>query len=344
MQKSRYFQREMDFSDSTQRETVIKHFSENNNLSLNIENFKNLLSDLLSDSNGSSYEISDLKLNKLFTVFDENKDGVIDEVEFIKLSDCFIQPLVKPVTALLVIDVQNDFIDGSLALKTFPAKQDGSHVIPVINHLIEEYEFDIIVYSHDYHPKDHISFYDNFDLHKHKLRDKNKSQKVDRLDTVVFEGKPAFSQKLWPTHCVQHTWGSELHEDLKIADNSIYIFKGRDPSIDSYSAFFDNQKLSKTALDEDLKEKKVTHVFVCGLAFDYCVSSTAIDALELGYSTVVIQDATRGTDSKTISSAEEKLKSLNCVLANSCEMESLITGKDIKVEFAMTLQSALEKK
>lgn len=326
---------------ASSNERLPKRFCKNNNLPLNLENFKKLLSDLLTDADGKAYDISDSKIKELFETFDRNKDGVLDDSEFENVSKHFIQPLTKPITALLVIDVQYDFIDGSLALKNCPAKQEACDVIPIINNLIDKYPFDVVVYTYDYHPEDHISFFENLKLYP--LSEKNKP--IDNIvcfDTVLFKGPPEMSQKLWPVHCVQNTKGSELHSELKVAKDSLAIYKGTNSAVDSYSAFFDNSKLTKTCLDEELKRRNVTHVFICGLAFDYCVSFTAIDAAELGYATVVIEDATRGTEESNILKMKEKLRSVNCVLADSCEIENLLNGKDIRPEFAFVKQSNLK--
>lgn len=322
-------------------ESATKRFCKNNNPPLNLEKFKILLSDLLTTANGKAYDVSESKIKELFETFDRNKDGVIDDSEFESVSKHFIQPLTKPITALLVIDVQYDFIDGSFALKNSPAKQEAYDVIPIINNLIDKYPFDVVVYTYDYHPEDHISFFENVKLYP--LSEKNKPlDEVVCFDTVLFKGPPEMSQKLWPVHCVQNTKGSELHNDLKLAKDALTIYKGTNSAVDSYSAFFDNSKLSKTSLDEELKRKNVTHVFVCGLAFDYCVAFTAIDAAELGYATVVIEDATRGTEESNILKMKEKLKSVNCVLAESCDIENLLNGKDIRPEFAFIKQSSLK--
>lgn len=321
--------------------SISKRFCKNNNLPLNLEKFKKMLSDLLTGANGKAYDVPESKIKELFETFDRNKDGVLDDSEFQNVSKHFIQPLTKPITALLVIDVQYDFIDGSLALKNCPAKQEAYDVIPIINNLIDKYPFDVVVYTYDYHPEDHISFFENLKLYP--LSEQNKPiDDIFCFDTVSFKGPPEMNQKLWPVHCVQNTKGSELHSELKVAKDSLAIYKGTNSAVDSYSAFFDNFKLTKTCLDEELKRKNVTHVFICGLAFDYCVSFTAIDAVELGYATVVIEDATRGTEESNILKMKEKLKSVNCVLADSCDIQNLLNGKDIRPEFAFVKQSSLK--
>ena len=196
--------------------------------------------------------------------------------------------MLHPKTALLVVDVQNDFIDGSLALINCSAKQDGGEVVPVINELLDTCPFDCVAYTLDWHPKDHVSFFEN--VSKRKISDKSPIKKdFKQYDTVIFEQYPNADQKLWPTHCVQGSKGSELHPDLKIINPEkdemkrklIYTKKGHNPDIDSYSAFYDNAKLSETGLDKDLKEIGVTDIYVCGLASDVCVGNSLTFLVEI---------------------------------------------------------------
>ena len=212
--------------------------------------------------------------------------------------------------ALLIIDVQNDFINGSLAVRNCPSKHNGEEVVPVINQLLQSIPFDVIVYSHDWHPWDHISFFDNLALRSQFLT--NDSIPLNDLHlystaTFALKNLPRMEQTLWPRHCVQNSVGAKLHPDLKVVtDDSeknvsvIHIQKGTKPDIDSYSAFWDNMKLTETKLNQQLQEKNIGKVFVTGLATDWCVYSTAIHALEYGYQTFIVEDACRGVDEKVI--------------------------------------------
>jgi exosome complex component RRP4 len=221
----------------------------------------------------------------------------------------------RPVNALLIIDVQNDFINGTLALRNCPSKHNGEEVIPVINELLESIDFDVVVYSLDWHPTNHISFFDNLPLRANLLTDDSipyDDLHLYSVATFAINNLPHMNQTLWPRHCVQNTDGAKLHSDLKIIDENnnenttvIYIKKGTNPDIDSYSAFWDNFKLSATSLNKQLKNKGVTQVFVVGLATDWCVHSTAVHAIEYGYKTFIVEDACRGVDEKTI---KERLK------------------------------------
>lgn len=175
--------------------------------------------------------------------------------------------------ALLITDIQNDFCPGgALAVK------EGDQIVPVVNNL--QPHFDLVVAAQDWHPANHGSFATN---HEGK-------QPGDIFDLNGLE------QILWPVHCVQGSHGAEYVAELN-KDGIERIFqKGTDPGVDSYSGFYDNGHRNSTGLGDYLKEKGVTEVYVVGLATDYCVKYTALDAHELGFNTTVIKDACRGVE------------------------------------------------
>ena len=157
--------------------------------------------------------------------------------------------------ALLVIDVQNDFCPGgSLAVK------EGDQIVSGINRFMPQ--FDLVVASQDWHPENHGSFAVNHEKTPGELIELN-----------------GLTQILWPKHCVQGSAGAEFHAELNTDEIDAVFTKGENPLIDSYSAFYDNGHLNKTGLDDYLKSKQVTELFLCGLATDYCVKFTALDAV-----------------------------------------------------------------
>lgn len=185
----------------------------------------------------------------------------------------------------------------------------------------------MVFYSLDWHPSDHISFIDNIKtrpIHKTSPLDADSAQV---FDTVVFEGPPTMKQRLWPRHCVQDSWGSELHKDLKIVENSVKVYKGTNPEIDSYSVFWDNAKMSETTLNAQLKMKGITDIYVCGLAYDVCVGATAVDAISSGYRTILLDDCCRGVDLKDIENVKEKVVATNGVVATSNEVKICILSE-----------------
>lgn len=115
-----------------------------------------------------------------------------------------------------MIDVQNDFICGTLDIRNCPAKHNGEDIIQPINNLLEKIDFDAVFYSYDWHPSDHVSFLDNINLRKLHDSSAVTADKAQLYDTVIFDGDPPMTQRMWPRHCVQNTWGSELYKDLKV--------------------------------------------------------------------------------------------------------------------------------
>jgi nicotinamidase/pyrazinamidase len=175
--------------------------------------------------------------------------------------------------ALILVDLQNDFVDGGAL-----AVPHGKDIIHLANLL--QRKFDLVVATQDWHPPNHESF-----AASHEGR--------NVFDVIDLHG---LQQVLWPVHCVQNTHGADFVPGLDRNAWKAVFQKGTDPGIDSYSGFFDNGKRRATGLGDFLKEKGVTDVYVLGLATDYCVKFTALDAASLGFRTTLIEDASRGVD------------------------------------------------
>lgn len=176
-------------------------------------------------------------------------------------------------TALLVIDVQNDFCEGGAL-----AVPGGAEVVQPINDLIDGSE--ITVLSQDWHPADHGSFASNHPQN-------------DPYDLIKMPYGP---QILWPDHCVQGSMGAEFHSDLNVLKAQLIVRKGFDARIDSYSAFFENDKTTATGLEGYLRTRGVNAVTIVGLALDFCVFYTAMDAHRLGLNVTVESSACRAID------------------------------------------------
>lgn len=175
--------------------------------------------------------------------------------------------------ALIVIDIQNDFCPGgSLAV------DGGDEVVPVINRLIGA--FDHVILTQDWHPADHSSFASE---HPGKVP----------FDDIEMAYGP---QRLWPDHCVQGSKGAEFHPDLNITPAELIIRKGFRRGIDSYSAFFENDHATPTGLAGYLRERGLTDLTLAGLATDFCVAYSAIDAMEQGFNARVILEGSRAID------------------------------------------------
>jgi nicotinamidase/pyrazinamidase len=175
--------------------------------------------------------------------------------------------------ALLIVDVQNDFCPGgSLAV------EHGDEVVELINRISPA--FTRVVATQDWHPRGHLSFASNHTGRR-------------PLETVDVNG---IAQVLWPDHCVQGTPGAELHPLLDTRGIGLVLRKGTTVGLDSYSAFFENDRTTPTGLAGYLRGLGVEELFVCGLATDYCVLASAMDALALGFRVTLVRDACRGVD------------------------------------------------
>lgn len=167
--------------------------------------------------------------------------------------------------ALIVVDIQNDFChNGSLEVA------DAEQIIPYVNHLMKTGNYDEIILTQDFHPKGHFSF---ASTHRKNIG-----------DSIILDG---VEQILWADHCMQGTFGAEFHQDLEVDLATKIIQKGTILEIDSYSAFFDNYRKNDTGLSQYLKSKNIGNVEVVGLALDYCVKYTCLDAVSEGFATTL---------------------------------------------------------
>jgi len=201
-------------------------------------------------------------------------------------------------SALLMIDIQNDFCPGGAL-----AVDEGDKIVSNVNSIQEK--FTVKILTQDWHPKNHKSFASN---HKNK----------DPMSTTqMFYG----TQVLWPDHCIQGTEGSRFHAKL-ITDNAdLIIRKGFRPEIDSYSAFFENDQKTPTGLDGYLKSRGLNTIYLCGLALDFCVYFSAIDGAKLGYNVTVIKDACRAIDlNGSLQNSLNDMKSKGVKLSSTSEL------------------------
>jgi len=175
--------------------------------------------------------------------------------------------------AFIIVDVQNDFLPGGAL-----AVPNGDRVIPAINRLMDRFE--LVVATRDWHPAEHKSYAVN-----------HPGREVGHV--IDLNGLP---QVLWPVHCVAGTRGAEFAPGLNVSKIDRVFKKGDDPGIDSYSGFFDNGHRKSTGLGEFLEARGMGDVYIAGLATDYCVKFTALDAVELGFGAHVIIDACRGVN------------------------------------------------
>lgn len=195
--------------------------------------------------------------------------------------------------ALIVIDMQNDFCPGgSLAVP------HGDQIIDPINRLMQD--FDAVILTQDWHPADHASFVDN--------HEGAKPFSVTQM--------PYGPQVLWPRHCVIGTPGAAFHRDLNVKQADMVLRKGFRAGIDSYSAFYENDHATPTGLAGYLRERGITQLSLVGLAHDFCVAWSAIDAARLGFATQVIEDACRAIDMDgSLAAARKAMRDAGVTLA-----------------------------
>ncbi len=201
-------------------------------------------------------------------------------------------------SALLVVDVQNDFCPGGAL-----AVPKGDEIVPLVNRLIEA--FDHVLLTQDWHPKGHSSFASS---HKGKAPFSNV--------TMVYG-----EQTLWPDHCVQGTRGAEFHASLAWTKAELIIRKGFRPAIDSYSAFYENDRKTPTGLAGYLRERGLGRIVIAGLATDYCIAYSALDAVAHGFEVTVALNACRGIDlNGSLAASEHQMRAAGVTLTESARI------------------------
>ncbi|MFV0243740.1 MAG: bifunctional nicotinamidase/pyrazinamidase [Qingshengfaniella sp.] len=200
--------------------------------------------------------------------------------------------MASTTTALLVIDVQNDFCEGGAL-----AVPDGSAVVALINTMMAD--ADTVILTQDWHPAGHSSF---------------ATQHPGKAPLEVIK-LPYGDQVLWPDHCVQGTTGADFHPGLDVARARAVIRKGMRPGVDSYSAFFENDRATPTGLEGYLRSLGVTRLTLAGLALDFCVGYSALDAARLGFEVEVITGACRAIDAGgSLAGAQQAMAAAGVVL------------------------------
>ena len=195
--------------------------------------------------------------------------------------------------ALIVIDVQNDFCPGGAL-----AVPEGDQIVPGINALIEAHE--TVILTQDWHPAGHSSF---------------ASSHADKAPMELIE-MPYGPQVLWPDHCVQGSNGAAFHKDLNTTRADLIIRKGFNPAIDSYSALFENDQKTPTGLEGYLRSRGITDLVMVGLATDFCVNFSAVDAAKQGFTVTVKQDLCRAIDfDGSLAAAQAGMKAAGVTLA-----------------------------
>jgi nicotinamidase/pyrazinamidase len=208
--------------------------------------------------------------------------------------------LLLPTDLLLVIDLQADFCPGGTL-----AVADGDAIIPTVAALSQRFQH--VIATQDWHPRGHISFASTHGLQPF----------TDIVET------PYGTQHLWPDHCVQNTPGADLHPALHLENLELLLHKGFRKDIDSYSAFLENDHTTPTGLAGYLRERGLKRLFLCGLAYDYCVGFSALDGHSLGFECHVLEDATRGIAPEGVATMRQRLLDAGVNLLNTSNLLTL---------------------
>lgn len=198
---------------------------------------------------------------------------------------------------LILIDVQNDFMPGGAL-----AVPEGDRIVGLINAL--QKKFDLVIATQDWHPPHHASFATSHENSK-------------EFDLIKIDG---IDQVLWPEHCLQNSTGAAFHSGLETSSIEAIFRKGTNPAIDSYSGFYDNAHLKSTGLSGYLKEKKATDLYFAGLAAEYCVYFSMIDALAEGFQATLLEDATRALNTEDFENARLDILRKGGKIINSEEL------------------------
>lgn len=206
--------------------------------------------------------------------------------------------VLTPSDVLLVTDLQNDFCPGGAL-----AVPEGDEIVPLVNRLAQRFEH--VILTQDWHPRRHISF-------------ASSHPGTRPFDTIeVAYG----TQTLWPDHCVQGTPGADLHPSLNVPHAELILRKGFRREIDSYSAFLEDDHKTATGLAGYLRERGLKRLFLCGLAYDFCVRYSAIDGAAAGFECIVIEDATRAVNlPQSVEMTNEDFKTRGIVRMESVQL------------------------
>jgi len=234
-----------------------------------------------------------------------------------------------PKSALIVVDMQNDFINGTLPVP------GATEIIPAINRLLAMKDWSFVGFTMDFHPHDHASFAANHpgaEVFSQVHLDYTKDGKLCNEEYAkAYEGSAQAScpsdeiehslqQTLWPTHCVQGTFGQQIHRDVVVPHSAAFVRKGFTSVVDSYGAFESRIGTHESNLAALLRLAGVRTVYTVGLALDYCVKSTAVQAAALGFETMVVEDATRAVSQATGEEALNELEANGIAMVQSASL------------------------
>ncbi|MFH4977045.1 hypothetical protein AB6A40_003754 [Gnathostoma spinigerum] len=271
-------------------------------------------------------------IDELFDRLDMDHDGQLNDTECWRANREIIGQFSRLRVALIVVDFQNDFVSGSMAIKAGSAHQNPNEALFNINELLKDTIFSLVVYTMDWHPQNHISFWEHCRNSDRVLSEIDRGRQLMPFDTVSFD-EPKCTQTLYPSHCVQNSWGAALDQHLIHIDNAVYVKKGQDQYADSYSAFMDNYGLKKTKLESILCEHQIGAILVCGLAYDICVAATCRDGFDCGFLTALIADCSKAFNKDGEQQTNNELLKKNVAIVTSWEARKIARGQLIPGEW-----------
>jgi len=318
-------------------EAIFAQYDANGDGVLQREEFSSVVTDLLGQSH-----MSEDQIKLLMQSVDSDNSGSIGLPELKAFLRMWKAPTKKLETkaALIIIDVQNDFISGTLA-NSDPTTKD---IVPLINELRDA--MDLVVISYDWHPQEHCSFVESANAGTTAIA--SPPGPYDPFTFVTLRAdadRPAHGQLVYARHCVQGTWGAECHADLTVKPSDGKIYKGLKPNIDSYSAFYDNLKINDCGLLAWLEERGVTHCFLTGLCFDICVKSTALHGAEAGFMMYVVEDACRPLFPHEVEPTKAEFAEAGVQVTTAAEAVDIIKatkGKEIPLAEYVAMASGMK--
>jgi len=318
-------------------EEVFGKYDKDDSGSLDVKELKGLMADAFPEDDFSQED-----LQAIMSTLDLDHGGTLGMNElraFLRHYNPATQRM-KVKTALIIIDVQNDFISGTLA-----NPYNASTIVPVINGLRDK--FDFVVISYDWHPYDHCSFTESHKEGKFPVKEKpEKFENFTPITLLADVDRPEHEQVMYPRHAVQNEWGSKCVDDLIVKDSDGKIYKGTKPNIDSYSAFFDNIKANDTGLTAMLEKEGVTDCFYCGLVTDICVKSTALHGAEAGFRSYVIEDASKPLSEDNMEGVRQTLLKAGVPMIKAEEATKMAAAsKDVTIkEFSADIKKHAKAK
>ncbi|CAG2179213.1 unnamed protein product [Oppiella nova] len=325
--------------DDNQRDELFRFLDINKDKKICETEFKNLFSSLFySTRHKTSYKDDKIE-SMILELIGIPKEKGIDKTQFDMIWGEWIVTVLRPRSALIVVDVQNDFMIGSMPV------ENGTKIVPVINDLMKNFE--TVVFTYDWHPRNHCSFNESVhdpSIHRPIIDYYNKTRDTLTVgDRVRYAVHSDIIQYLWDRHCVQESEGSQLYHELNqdhIKDK-FNVTKGMDPDIDSYSAFADvggvHDPERRTTLHCDLQSRGITDVYLTGVVYEFCVGSTALDALTLGYRTAFIEDAVHELNTTRQKEMRQNLTDNYSSIITADDVNDMVTAYDRRPQMGYVL-------